>query len=308
MKILVANHHMKQIGGSETFTYTLIGELIRTGHEVDLFTLHPGIISRRVEEDFDVKNDQPCFPYNHYDLVLASHNTMVDYIYNSIRYNFLIQTCHGIYPSLEQPSPHADKYVSISKEVHDYLFESCGHKSFMIWNGVDCERFKPTTKPRKEIKTILSLMQSASANNMLRNICHDNNIKFIARNNSLKNTLWNIEDEFNKADLVVSLGRGAYEAMACGRPVLVFDARNYSKSYADGMMTSYNIAKAMENNCSGRSFRLDLDEEKLTDEIKKYRCEYGHNLRTFVLFNLNIKYQVLKYLEIYNEYINTHKY
>ena len=63
----------------------------------------------------------------------------------------------------------------------------------------------------------------------------------------------------------------------------------------------------MENNCSGRSFRLDLDEEKLIDEIKKYRCEYGHNLRTFALFNLNIKRQVSKYLSIYNEYLNDYE-
>lgn len=304
MKILVANNHLNQIGGSETFTHTMIGELVRLGHKVDLFTFYPGIISDKIKEDFYVKIDwKKC-----YDLVLASHNTMVDYIYNSVRYNFLIQTCHGIYPSLEQPSPHTDKYVSISKEVHDYLFESCGYKSYIIWNGVDCKRFNPTTKPRKEIKTILSLMQSAPANNMIRSFCDNNGIGLTIRNNSLKNTVWDIEREFNKADLVVSLGRGAYEAMACGRPVLVFDARHYSKSYADGMITPYNIAKAMENNCSGRSFRLDLDEEKLADEIKKYRCGYGHNLRTFVLFNLNIKHQVLKYFEIYNEYINTHKY
>ena len=300
MKILVANHHMKQFGGSETFTYTLIGELIRLGHEVDLFTFYPGMISDKAKEDFGIKINTT----GHHDLVLASHNTTIKYIYDYVNYDFMIQTCHGIYPALEQPSPHADKYVSISKEVHDYLFESCGYESYVIWNGIDCKRFSPVKTIRKKLKNILSLAQFDKANEKLAKASRILEVNFMIRN-KFNNPTWNIEDEINKADLVVSLGRGAYEAMACGRPVLIYDSRNYSKDYADGIITPYNVAKVMENNCSGRSFRLSPNVNELVYEIKKYRSEYGHNLRTFALFNLNIKHQVKKYLNIYNEYHGT---
>lgn len=303
MKILVANHHMKQLGGSETFTYTLIGELVRIGHKVDLFTLHPGMISDKVEEDFGVRINQICIPYNFYDLVLASHNTTIKYIYDSAYYDLMIQTCHGIYPSLEQPSPHADKYVSISKEVHDYLKER-GYESYIIWNGIDCKRFSPVKTIRKKLKNILSLAQFDKANKKLAKVSRILEVNFTIRS-KFNNPIWNIEDEINKADLVVSLGRGVYEAMACGRAVLIYDSRNYSKDYTDGIITPYNVAKVMENNCSGRSFRLSPSVDELIDEIKKYRSEYGHNLRTFALFNLNIKHQVKKYLNIYNEYHET---
>lgn len=304
MKILVANHHMKQLGGSETFTYTLIGELVHTGHNVDLFTFHPGMISDKVEEDFGVRINQVCIPYNFYDLVLASHNTTIKYIYDSVNYDFLIQTCHGIYPSLEQPSSHADKYVSISKEVHDYLFKSCGYESYVIWNGIDCKRFNPINPIRKKLKNILSLAQFDKANEKLTEASQILGVNFTIRN-KFNNPIWNIEDEINKADLVVSLGRGAYEAMACGRAVLIYDSRNYSKDYTDGMITPYNAAKVMENNCSGRSFRLSPSVDELVDEIKKYHFWFGDYLHTFALFNLNIKYQVKKYLNIYNKYYET---
>lgn len=299
MKILVANHHMKQFGGSEVFTYTLIGELVRTGHEVDLFTMHPGMVSDKVKENFSV--DEGLRSY--YDLILASHNTTVRYISNILNYGLLIQTCHGIYPALEQATSLADKYVSISKEVYDYL-NKCGYESYIIWNGIDCERFKSINPIKRKLKNILSLAQSDKANEKLTEACKILGINLTIRN-KFNNPIWNIEDEINKADLVVSLGRGAYEAMACGRAVLVYDSRNYSKSYADGMITPYNIAKVMENNCSGRSFRLSPSVDELVIEIKKYHSEYGHNLRTFALFNLNIKYQVKKYLNIYNEYHET---
>lgn len=295
MKILITNHHMKQLGGSETFTYTLIGELIRLGHKVDLFTLHPGMVSDRVEKDFGVKIEQRDF----YDLVLASHNTTIKYIYDYVNYDLMIQTCHGIYPAPEQPSPHADKYVSISKEVHDYLKE-CGYESYIIWNGIDCRRFSPVKTIRKKLKNILSLAQFDKTNEKLAKASRILEVNFTMRS-KFNNPIWNIEDEINKADLVISLGRGAYEAMACGRAVLVYDSRSYSKDYTDGMITSYNIAKIMENNCSGRSFRSSPNINELVNEIKKYHGGYGHDLRAFALFNLNIKCQVKKYLNIYNE-------
>jgi len=34
MRILLANHHLRDLGGSETFTFAIYEELKRRGHEV----------------------------------------------------------------------------------------------------------------------------------------------------------------------------------------------------------------------------------------------------------------------------------
>ena len=289
-KILVANHHLEKLGGSETFTYTLTGELVRSGHEIDLFTFHPGFVSDRIKQDFNV-NIQIR---DSYDLILASHNTTVNHLKGR---GFIIQTCHGIYPDLEQPSPYADFHVAISKEVKDHL-KSLGFDSEIIWNGIDCERFSPVIRKYRttELKTVLSLSKNEKANEMIRQACQVAGIDFISR---VKNKVWDIEKDINNADLVISLGRGVYEAMACGRPVVIFDNRSYSGNYADGIITKENISGIMENNCSGRHFRMRFTARDLVEEFKKYDPAINGFLRDFAVKNLNIKTQTKKYLEIY---------
>lgn len=48
--ILVATNHLDKVGGTETYTYTLIEELKRRENiEVDYFTFKKGEISERIE-------------------------------------------------------------------------------------------------------------------------------------------------------------------------------------------------------------------------------------------------------------------
>lgn len=49
--VLVANNHLKRVGGSETFTYTLIEALLKKGYEIEYFTFFKGEVSQRIERD-----------------------------------------------------------------------------------------------------------------------------------------------------------------------------------------------------------------------------------------------------------------
>lgn len=293
MKILVSNHWLRKIGGSETFTYTLVGELVRRGHQVDLFTNQPGIVSRKIQEDFNVKLGH----HGPYDLILANHNTTVEKLYDE---GFVIQTCHGTTPKLEQPSRLANAWVSVSQEVKLHL-QSKRFESTVILNGIDCNRFKPKFKLNKSIKKILSLTHSVSVNNFLKEYCHTRDIKFIAANKYL-NPLWEIEKLINQADLVVSLGRGAYEAMACGRPVLVYDHRPYQWAMGDGMIMPYNIEHLVKKNCSGRTLQQRIISFSDMDKaLSGYNPNNQQFYRNWALNNLNIEHAVTKYLDLYEE-------
>jgi glycosyltransferase involved in cell wall biosynthesis len=291
MKILVTNHWLKKLGGSETFTYALIAALKKAGHDVDLFTNQPGLVSDRIATDLKVYCKRLK---DSYDLILANHNTCVRSVYDR---GPVIQTCHGIYPKLEQPSDLANAWVSISREVKNYL-KSLGKESTLIYNGIDCNRFKPVKPPEKKIRKVLSLSHSEELNNILASMLANYRVKLVTIN-KYRNPVWEIESLMQQCDLVISLGRGAYEAMACGCAVLVLDYRPYMKAVlGDGIITRDNINDLMLNNCSGRRLMRNDVREMLTESFDKYSpemCEYN---RYFAVNNLNITEKVNRYLNV----------
>lgn len=284
MKILLSNHWLKKLGGSETFTFTMAEELVRRKHDVELFTFVPGNVSKRINR-IGVKN----MSNTNYDLILANHHTTVNHVYH---YGLTIQTCHGTIPKLEQPSDNADIYIPISEEIKTHL----GNRMVgdVILNGINLDRFKPT-KLNSKPKKILSLVHSDKANTIIQKACANLKIELI-QIDKYKKQIWNIEEYIKEADIVISLGRGAYESFACGKPVIVFDARPYQPSYADGYIDASNIKESIKNNCSGRRFKKEFDPKELIAEIKKYNPKDGEFLRGWAEENHDIKKQVDKYL------------
>ncbi|MFT4800823.1 MAG: glycosyltransferase involved in cell wall biosynthesis [Flavobacteriaceae bacterium] len=285
--ILVANNHLSNVGGSETFTYSLIEELVhRKEFDVEYFTFQKGVVSERIEKELGVKFRSK----KTYDLILASHNTCVDELFKS---GFVIQTCHGIFPILEQPSLKANGYVSISQEVQNHL-SSLGFSSKIVLNGINLDRFKSKTSISKELQTVLSLCQSDEANRFIKKCCEHLNLKFL-KANKFEDNIWEIEKLINNSDLVVGLGRSAYDAMSCGRPVIVYDNREYLGAIGDGYVKNI-LGLSIQNNCSGRYFNNQFSEELFIRELKKYNYKDGDFFREFALKELNISTNTDKYL------------
>ena len=133
---------------------------------------------------------------------------------------------------------------------------------------INCERFKPTKPINRKLKTILSLSHSEGLNQLLSVVCRNIGVKLIIHN-KYKTPIWDIENKINEADLVVSLGRGAYEAMACGRNVLILDNRGYVKGGAigDGSASPLTLPYFMKNNCSGRFTNKSFEYKDLVVEL-----------------------------------------
>lgn len=289
MRILVATNHLQNTGGTECYTYALIKELLMQGHDVEYFAFQLGDVSKRIEK-LGVKFRSHIF----YDLILANHNNVVHHLYKR---GYIIQTCHGIQMGLEHPSPKADAFVSITKEVSNFL-SSKGYSSTIIKNGIDCHRFHPQKKINEHLTSVLSLCQSNEANNIVKEACSIIGVHF-EKTNKYEENNWNIEKAINQSDLVVGIGRSAYDAMACGRAVVSFDIRKYSSNYGDGYLNETNIAASIEYNCSGRAFKKTYDAATLAIEFKKYNINDGLFLRNYALSNLNIESVVKEYIALY---------
>ncbi len=286
--ILIASNHLVQTGGTETYTYAIIKELLARGFDVEYFTFMKGDFSTKMEKELEVK----FLSKKKYDLILANHNTCVEVL---MGFGFIIQTCHGVYPPLEQPSLCANFHVAISQEVQNHLAIK-GFVSVVIMNGIDTYKFYPKKKLNKELKNVLSLCQSEDANKFLQRVCDTLGITLFYLNKNT-NPVWNVEDLINDVDLVIGLGRSVYEAMACGRPVIIYDNRTYFESFADGYVVN-RLSTSLSHNCSGRFYKLKLTEEMMVDEFKKYNHLDGEILRNFILDDMTIKLVVDKYLNL----------
>lgn len=282
MNILCTNFNLINPGGSETFTYTLSKELARRGHEVEVTAFLAGEFMERFTHA--KLNPQPG---PEYDLMLVNHAPCLQELRNVKGRKIL--TCHGTL-GVENPTSGADRYVAISEEVQRHM-KTAGYEAEVIFNGVDCERFRPINPINKHLTSVYSLCQGEQANDMVKEACRIAGWQFSDKRG------FDVEQYINESDLVVSLGRGVYEAMACGRSVLVFDSRHYMGLLGDGLLTWDNIEESKRFNCSGRAFKKRFGIPNLIAEMEKYNPVQGAFNREHALENMNIEKQVERYLK-----------
>lgn len=288
MKILLANQHLKHLGGSETFTYAIYEELKRRGHEVEVFTFERGAVSDRMDQK-DFAKDLTIG----YDLAIVMHNTILKE--TGIKAKKIICIVNSTFEKLEQPIPGADEYIAISEEVQEHLSKN-GFESRVVRNGVDLERFVPLsyvkyeflkvkgdqvipTPPMctgmsmiktypKELKVVLQISNKPQTKYIVKQACDRLGLDYIMVGLP-QLSVWNVERMIWAADLVVSIGRGGYEAMACGRPVILFDVHG-----GDGLVKAENVEAMRWSNCSGRWRNQPCNEHTVMNTLLEAKNHY----------------------------------
>lgn len=289
-KILVACNHLATVGGSELYTFYLIKALKKLRkYEVSYFTHSKGIISERIEKELGV----PLKSGSQFDLIIASHNTTVNFLFGQGR---ILQVCHGPIPEMEQPSPLADYHIAVSEEVKAHL-ASLGFPSTVVLNGIDMDTFSQEVPISEKPQRVLSLCQSKEANEWLLEICEEENLKFTAINKH-RNPSFRVNKEINNADLVIGIGRSVYDAMACGRPCILFDKRSYNGNLGDGYLKPDNFSDFVRYNCSGRFARRRFSKSEMKKELGKYQKQDGVALRQIAFQRLNLQTNTNTLLQI----------
>lgn len=88
---------------------------------------------------------------------------------------------------------------------------------------------------------------------------------------------YNIEKLMRESDLVVATGRAVYEAMLCGRPVLV---HNTGASGECIIQDELSFARLMETNCSGRLLGKRFGTvDEIESEMRGYNPSCGKSMR-----------------------------
>lgn len=308
MKILLGNNTLSILAGSETATFTLAVELKRLGHEVSAFSFNLGAVSNKLKEvgvevfdNLDGKRDD-------FDVIITNHINIANYIKSKVPTTPMIFTVHGIIGYPEEPPLYADHFVAVSEEVKDLMKEKHGIDCEIIRNAIDLDRFKETKPRNPKVKDILLSSsyygQNSTIFKSIFDACAVMNATVHCTGKDFK-WLWKMEEVYNKADLVITLGRGCLEAMACNRPAIVIGhwGKNQDLS-SDGVVTEESIKKIRECNFSSRAIRKEIGTKEIVDLIDEVRGN-DYDYRKLVKKDHDIKVAAKKYLQIAKFLTNT---
>lgn len=293
MKILMTNAHLELPAGSENWVMTMAVELMKRSHEIIIFTFKKGQFAERIQK-LGLKVVDYFDPEMNFDLGIINHNNCLKTVLKLRKHLYpLIFTLHGPTEKLEQPVPGADYYIAVSEEVQSKCRTS-GFSTRIIRNPIDCQKFKSIHPINSKIKKILALSHHMDIVKQIRKLGGKQKVEVIFRGHKTGKISWNVNDDINLADMVITIGRGCLEAMACGRNVIV-----YGKSGADGFIDDVSIIESRMCNCSGRRYNKDLSRIKdFLQEILKYNVEQGLKNRKYILKNNEVSKIVDEYLSI----------
>lgn len=305
MKILITNYYFNERSGSEILTLDLAKRLLARGHQVTVLCVTKGELSvEAISSGIRVTDDIGDIIKVKFDIIHSHHNVLTYIVRSFFPKTPIIFYSQGILPALEQP-PSIDlgisKYIALSEEVAKNLENKGVDKKLIkiLRNSIDTKFFKPKSKINKKIRKVLIL--SNHFNDTFKKITEST-----LRGLGLKythvglpeNVVCDVPAEINKSDLVISLGRGTLEAMACGRNTIVYDIHG-----ADGFIDLESYKEIRKNNFSGRRYSNIYNREDLKNEILKYDPEIGGELRKIVLKNHNLDILVDNLITIYREAI-----
>jgi hypothetical protein len=106
-----------------------------------------------------------------------------------------------------------------------------------------------------------------------------------------------VPDVLHKGEIVVASGRGAIEAMLCGKVPLIM-----ANCGDDGLVTPDNFRDLMKVNFSGRFTSRKFTTEDVVVEIQKYRKQYGPELRELARSHFGKTFRAQSVVDVFTQY------
>jgi hypothetical protein len=304
--ILFAVNHLLGWTGTETLLMTVIANLVERGIRVALFARH--LNSEWVDSYFDprirITDDLETIRWMVFDVAHIHHSSALVEVRAAFPHLPLLFWSLGTIPFLEQPVTFdigVSRYLAISDEVEINLVSKGVSKNRVsVLRNIVCETtFYPMSDIRSSAERVLVLSYKMDAERRER-LRHASklvgaSIRFLGSTGQ-EIAQKSLCQAINEADLVVSIGRGAIEAMLCARVPLIFDIHG-----GDGLVTPDNFSDLITCNLSGRLTGHEYTSEDLANEMLKYRREYGDTLRKMAIEHFGANINIPRLLEFYLE-------
>lgn len=296
LKILLGNNTLSLLAGSETWVYTLACALKKLGHEVACFSPELGIISDELAKEgissfhqISTSGVKPFSfvleetPKHDYDVIIANHNHIVEYLRLQFPKTPIISTIHGIIHTSqdektgetvhapEHPALTAgvNQFIAVSEEVQELLKGAYNIESLVIRNFIDTSRYTGKRKVSKTPRQILINTNYQNARDpeieLMRTVAKHYGAKLAALGQNFSQTFDTVK-AIEDADIVVGMGRSVLEGVAAGRLGIVHGRWGTAGAIHEG-----SIEDIRKQNFSGRnSGGTMMTAEELIKEIDTY--------------------------------------
>ena len=288
LKILLANNSLNLLAGSETWTYTLALALKQLGHHVQCYSAHLGIISEELAKEnvlsFNRISTSGVKPFSFvleeepdhdYDVIIANHWHVVEYLRKQFPTKPIISTIHGIIhmdqgkPAPEHPALEAgvNQFISVSEEVQEILKREYNIDSLIVRNFIDTTKFKKR-RVNKIPKQILVNSNYHSAGDpeieILREVAKHYGAKLAAIGQNFSQTFDTLK-AVHDADIVLGMGRSVLEGVAAGRLGIV-----HGRWGTAGVIHKGSIDEIRRCNFSGRNSKGLMTAAEIIAQIDEF--------------------------------------
>lgn len=308
LKVLITNHHLLDFTGSEVYTLTLAEYLKKKNCEVYVYSKYVDSIKTFLDKiGVPVVEHLEVLRNMEFDIAHVHHN--INAI--EVRYMFpnlpIVYLSHGVLPFLEQPPVvklNISRFLALSEEIKENLIRKNVDESKIILfpNIINSKVFKEKTPIHKSLRNVLVVSNKIDSNteNIIKEACSISNVslKFVGKRFQFVNPI-EMPDLINWADIVITLGRGAIEAMMCGRIPIVLDYLG-----GDGMVTPENFKNIAKFNFSGRKYKKGFTVETLVSEFNKYNSDYGEVFKNLAVNRYSAEIHIDELICLYREVIN----
>ena len=270
VKLLIANHHMKTLAGSELHTADLCRGFRRAGHEVTLFTLVPGAISETLAgEGFRIYSlgDLRAMSVEDFNLVYLHHSTCEAILGPIFAGKTPLVRGHlGYVPELERPLSYGSPSGRVfgSENVMEVLGRPERVPSIVARNVYDDALVPardvegpPEGPPSFAVVTnhldtdLGMVLKEAEAERLLSYTLFGVKGRSVPVNAEL----------LTRFDAVLTIGRTVILAAAMGKPVYIADIHG-----SDGWLHPDNYGTSQWHNFSGRARNLK-DQRTVREEL-----------------------------------------
>lgn len=295
MRIILATNHLFAWTGSEITLGILAASLKDIGHDVLVYSdfystenlIADVIPSCHYTSSLDeVEKFRPQVAYTQHHSVALNIRSVCPSI--PIAHAML-----GILPHLEK-FPQIDlgisRFLPISEEVASTLPEGLGAiASVSIFRNIVDDRVFTSGVSINKLESICcySYKVSESKYKALSIVANERGLKLFDRRSAPGGIPYRDVPRLLKlGDVVVASGRGAIEAMLCGKvPLIMSDCGD------DGLVTPENFQMHMRTNFSGRTTSRNFDAELIGFELDRFRPSYGSELQILArhYFGLSVR-------------------
>jgi hypothetical protein len=277
MRIVLSNLSFSSFAGTETYMLTVARQLQRLGHEPLIYAQELGPMAEQAsEQGLRVIRRLDALPIE-CDAVLAQDGPTAHDLADRYPSAARVFVMHSRFP-LQSP-PALTEVCSAVVVMNNRLQQAAERAGIQrvvrLRQPVDLAVFRGRrTAPRRPLRVLsLSNHPQGARERMIDQACADHGFAVVHRGAGATATA-NPEHVMAGADIVITLGRGAVEAMAAGRAVYVLGPVG-----GDGWVTPESYAELEADGFSGRGTTAMIGSARLTSDLALWTEEMGELAR-----------------------------